>query len=114
MNQIKQWTCDLVFRNPAVTTPPFDQPILVVTEGSVDRGDGFYAHHEIMMLEITRQDADGDGGEGAAMAKELGADPGKWATHQFRCVSASCGDELDFFSDSIVWWAPKPAIPKSK
>ena len=98
----------ITWQNPDHASPPMNQPILAIVASSVDRGYGFKRHHEIMTLKILVEDADGNCIEGAEMLKDLSM--GHWGDFQFRVVSTSLDDELDFYSNSIEWWAIPPAI----
>ena len=95
--------------DPNEHVPPLNRDILVIIESSIDRGRGFKRHHEFRTLRIWPEDADGDEDEGAAIYGELERGEAKWVDAQLRLQAGI--EELDFYSDSIVWWAEMPALP---
>jgi hypothetical protein len=94
--------------DPAKKLPPLNTDILVVTESCIDRGFGFKAHHEFRVLRILPEDCDGDEDEGAAIYGEMERGETTWESGQLRLEAGI--DELDFYSDSIIWWAPAPKV----
>jgi hypothetical protein len=100
----------ITLRNPATDLPPLNRDILAVVESSIDRGRGFKRHHDLRVLRILAQDADGDEDEGAAIYGELQRGECGWDNVQLM-LQAGIDEIDDFYSDSIVWWAEMPAIP---
>lgn len=98
--------------DPAKKLPPLNTDILVVTESCIDRGRGFKAHYDFRVLKILPQDVDGDEDEGAAIYGEMERGETLWASGQLMLEAGI--EELDFYSDSIVWWAPVPKIKAPK
>lgn len=99
----------IVFHDPAKKLPPLNTDILAVLESSIDRGRGFKAHYDLRVLKILPQDCDGDEDEGAAIYGEMQRGETTWEGGQLMLEAGI--EEIDnCYSDSIVWWAPVPAI----
>ena len=103
---------EITLKDPAKELPPLNTNILAVVESSVDRGRGFKREHDLRVLRILAQDVDGDEDEGAAIYGEMERGETKWEDGQLR-LEAGILEIDDFWSDSIVWWAEMPKIPKS-
>lgn len=99
---------EIDLKDPAKDLPPLNTDILAVTESSIDRGHGFKRHYEFRVLRILPEDADGDEDEGAAIYAEMETGETQWEDGQLRLEAGI--EELDFYSDSIVWWAEVPKI----
>jgi hypothetical protein len=95
-------------KDPAKDLPPLNTEILAVVESCIDRGRGFKAHYEFRVLRILPQDTDGDEDEGAAIYGEMERGETPWENGQLMLEAGI--EELDFYSDSIVWWAAVPKI----
>ena len=99
---------EIELKDPAKELPPLNTDILAVVESSIDRGRGFKRHHDFRVLRIICQDVDGDEDEGAAIYGEMERGETTWTSGQLMLESGI--EELDFYSDSIVWWAPVPKV----
>ena len=97
------------FKDPAKELPPLNTDILVVLESSIDRGRGFKRHYDLRVLKILPQDVDGDEDEGCAIYEEMERGETTWEGGQLM-LEAGIEEIGDFYSDSIVWWAPVPTI----
>ena len=104
---------EITLKDPAKELPPLNKDILAVVESSIDRGRGFKRHCEFRVLRIICQDVDGDEDEGAAIYGEMERGETIWENGQLMLQAGI--EDLDFYSDSIVWWAEMPTIkpPKS-
>lgn len=96
-------------KDPAKELPPLNTDILVVIESSIDRGRGFKRHYDFRVLKILPQDCDGDEDEGSAIYGEMERGETGWGSGQLM-LEAGIEEIDDFYSDSIVWWAPMPTI----
>lgn len=99
---------EITLKDPTKELPPLNKDILAVVESSIDRGRGFKVHHDFRVLRILPEDCDGDEDEGAAIYSEMERGETTWEDGQLRLEAGI--EELDFFSDSIVWWADMPKI----
>jgi hypothetical protein len=100
---------EIALKDPAKELPPLNTDILAVVESSIDRGHGFKRHQEFRVLRILPEDVDGDEDEGAAIYAKMEAGETQWEEGQLRLEAGI--EELDFYSDSIAWWAEMPTIP---
>ena len=96
------------FLDPAKKLPPINTPILAVIESCVDRGRGFKAEYDFRVVKILPQDCDGDEDEGSAIYAEMERGETAWEAGQLMLEAGI--EELDFYSDSIIWWAPVPKV----
>jgi len=96
-------------KDPAKELPPLNTDILVVIGSSLDRGRGFKTHYDFRVLRILPQDCDGDEDEGSAIYGEMERGECSWEAGQLM-LEAGIEEISDFYSDSIVWWAPVPKI----
>ena len=107
------FTTEIIWHRPEQETPPFNERILASLGSWRDRGRGFKAHSLIVCLFIMMRDADGDEDEGATMNDELESGESKWDDLQFQLLDDD-DDPLDFYSDSIMWWAYPPKLPDER
>ena len=107
------FTTEIIWRRPEQETPPFNERILVSLGSWRDRGQGFKPHSLISHLLIMMYDANSDEDEGAAMYHELESGESKWDDLQFQLLDDD-DEPLDFYSDSIMWWAYPPKLPDNR
>ena len=100
---------EIDLKDPSKDLPPLNTDILAVIGSSLDRGHGFEARYDFRVLRIICEDADGDEDEGAAIWGEMERGETPWEDGQLR-LEAGIDEIDDFYSDSIVWWAPLPKI----
>lgn len=102
-----------VWHRPAQYHPPFNDRILVVLGSWNDRGRGFKPEYTVLTVKVMQEDVDGSEDAGEEMAAELNSGDAKWKDLQFRMVDSD-DEELDWYSDSIMWWTNVPMFPDER
>lgn len=107
------FTTEIVWHRPEQETPPFNERILVSLGSWRLQAHGFKAHMHFAEVRVMMCDADGDGDKGETMYDELHSGESKWDELQFQ-LQDDDDEPLDFYSDSIMWWASVPKLPDER
>lgn len=102
-----------IWNRPDQYHPPFNDRILVVLGSWNDRGRGFKPEYTVLTVKVMQEDVDGSEDAGEEMAAELNSGDAKWKDLQFRMVDSD-DEELDWYSDSIMWWTNVPMFPDER
>jgi len=107
---VMAFVADVIWTRPEDSTPPFNEPVLVVLGSWLNRGAGFQRHTTVSTVRIMQQDTTGDEDEGEKMRAELESGETAWSDLQFLMLDDD-DDELSAYSDSIQWWSAFPDLP---
>jgi hypothetical protein len=99
---------EIEWHRPKDKTPPFRKEILVCLGSWESRGGPMRPKTTICQTTIVLLDGD-DVAQKADL--EMGTCP--WNECQFSLRDRD-GDDLDWYSDSIVWWAEVPDLPDER